>query len=54
MMGNSEPVEVQRASVPLSPETEPSGPGSVDCLQQEEHDAAGPVVTDLWTEYTPE
>lgn len=54
MMGISETVEVQRASVLLNPETEPSGPESGDCLQQEGHDAAGPVVTDLWTKFTPE
>lgn len=53
MMGNSEPVEVQIALVLLNPETEPSGPKSGDCLQQEGHDAAGPVVTDLWTKYIP-
>lgn len=51
-MGNSVPVEVQRASVLLSPETAPSGHESGDCPQREGHDAAGPVVIDLWIIYT--
>lgn len=51
MMGNSVHVEDQRASVLLSPETAPSGHESGDCLQQEGHDAAGPLVTGLWIIY---